>query len=300
MDEYSKNEYDYYFFEKNAFGDIIAVYNANGTKIGTYTYDAWGNICSTTCLTTDTTQKWVVESVNPFRYRGYFYDVETGLYYLQSRYYNPELGRFISADCYIATGQGLLGNNMYIYCNNNPIMYTDPTGEAPKWFKKLTDRAVSLFAEVAGGIAGTCSFFNALEKGATFEEAIREGKKTKLITSGAINNAVNAFYYEICSGESDLKSDSYRDGYVSRWDRLNYTKAQTKAAHYTEDVWLYYSEYSAHMYVWLAIGWTENMGIPFISEFAGSAGDADVKYKRFDEERWYVKVATLYIGARGW
>ena len=71
-----------------------------------------------------------------------------------------------------------------------------------------------------------------------------------MVTRGGINNIVNAVYYELCSGDSDLKSDSYRDGYVSRWDRLNYTKDQTEQQHYTEDVWLYYSEYSAHMYVW--------------------------------------------------
>ena len=67
-------------------------------------------------------------SYNPFRYRGYYYDTETGLYYLQSRYYNPQWGRFLNADGLVSTGQGLLGYNMYAYCNNNPVMYVDPTG----------------------------------------------------------------------------------------------------------------------------------------------------------------------------
>ena len=65
---------------------------------------------------------------NPLRYRGYVYDTETKLYYLQSRYYDPELGRFINADAYTATGQGLLGNNMFAYCGNNPVNFSDPTG----------------------------------------------------------------------------------------------------------------------------------------------------------------------------
>ena len=65
---------------------------------------------------------------NPLRYRGYVYDIETKLYYLQSRYYNPQWGRFLNADVFLSTGQGLAGNNMFVYCGNNPIMCTDTTG----------------------------------------------------------------------------------------------------------------------------------------------------------------------------
>ncbi len=67
---------------------------------------------------------------NPLRYRGYVYDNETGLYYLQSRYYNPTIGRFINVDALIATGQGILGNNMFAYCRNNPISRKDASGTA--------------------------------------------------------------------------------------------------------------------------------------------------------------------------
>ena len=67
---------------------------------------------------------------NPFRYRGYYYDSETKLYYLQSRYYNPTWGRFINADAYASTGQGILGYNMFAYGQNNPIMHSDPTGHS--------------------------------------------------------------------------------------------------------------------------------------------------------------------------
>ena len=70
-----------------------------------------------------------IANVNPIRYRGYYYDVETGFYYLQSRYYDPEVGRFINADEYISTGQGILGHNMFAYCLNNPVNRVDPTGE---------------------------------------------------------------------------------------------------------------------------------------------------------------------------
>ena len=72
---------------------------------------------------------------NPFRYRGYVYDTETGWYYLQSRYYNPELCRFVSADVYLSTGQGVLGHNAFAYCGNNPVNMSDETGHWPKWLE---------------------------------------------------------------------------------------------------------------------------------------------------------------------
>ena len=65
---------------------------------------------------------------NPFRYRGYYYDVETGFYYLNSRYYDPTLGRFLNADGYVSTGQGMLGVNMFAYCHNKPVLFNDPSG----------------------------------------------------------------------------------------------------------------------------------------------------------------------------
>ena len=74
-----------------------------------------------------------IAAKNPFTYRGYYYDSDIRLYYLQTRYYDSVTGRFINADGYVSTGQGMLGNNMYAYCNNNPVMFTDPTGELPRW-----------------------------------------------------------------------------------------------------------------------------------------------------------------------
>jgi RHS repeat-associated protein len=106
--------------------DVIAIVNTSNVAVVEYSYDAWGTILGITgsMATTLGTQ-------NPFRYRGYFYDVETGLYYLQSRYYNPQWGRFINADGYVSTGTGMLGYNMFAYCNNNPINMIDYEGQAP-------------------------------------------------------------------------------------------------------------------------------------------------------------------------
>ena len=112
-----------YYYATNIQGDVVAILNASGTAVVTYTYDAWGNI-----LTTTGTLSSTLGTHNPLRYRGYVYDQETGLYYLQSRYYNPEMGRFICADSLVSTGQGILGNNMFAYCLNNPVNYSDPFG----------------------------------------------------------------------------------------------------------------------------------------------------------------------------
>lgn len=90
-----------------------------------YTYDAWGNFETeyhNGCTA------FSVASYNPFLYRGYYYDTELQMYYLKSRYYDPIVGRFISMDKYVSTDQGVLGNNMFVYCLNNPVKYTDYTG----------------------------------------------------------------------------------------------------------------------------------------------------------------------------
>ena len=88
-----------------------------------YTYSPWGEILSTTGDEANT-----IGVINPFRYRGYYYDEETGLYYLNARYYDPETGRFISADSYVSTGQSFIGHNMFAYCVNNPVNYYDSDG----------------------------------------------------------------------------------------------------------------------------------------------------------------------------
>ena len=124
----AEDVFETYVFEKNISGDIVAVYDLTGNKLLSYKYDAWGNF--TTTYHNGTTANSVAAR-NPFTYRGYYYDSDLGLYYLQTRYYDSVTGRFINADGYVSTGQGMLGNNMFAYCNNNPVMFTDPTGELP-------------------------------------------------------------------------------------------------------------------------------------------------------------------------
>ncbi|MBQ7380030.1 MAG: RHS repeat-associated core domain-containing protein [Clostridia bacterium] len=131
-----------FFFEKNLFGDIVAVYNASGVKVLSYYYDAWGNHTTTWHNSTGNN---TYAQYNPFRYRGYYYDTETEFYYLQSRYYDPVTGRFLNADGYINANGDLIGFNMYAYCSNNPVMYTDPKGTWPQWLTDYWNNTVTWF-----------------------------------------------------------------------------------------------------------------------------------------------------------
>ena len=121
---YSPGVFDCFFFEKNLQGDIVAVYDSNGTEIATYVYTAWGEC--TMSYTSSTANSPGLK--NPFKYRGYYHDSETGWYYLNSRYYNPSWGRFISVDAYISTGQGIRGYNAFAYCRNEPVFRKDTLG----------------------------------------------------------------------------------------------------------------------------------------------------------------------------
>ena len=111
-----------YYYVTNIQGDVIAILSQNGYVMAEYTYDAWGNVLSITGSLANTLGQY-----NPLRYRGYVYDVETGLYYLQSRYYDPEWGRFINADGQL--NDDILGNNLFAYCGNNPVLRTDLDGQ---------------------------------------------------------------------------------------------------------------------------------------------------------------------------
>ena len=107
----------------NRQGDVLGLYDYAGTRKVSYEYDAWGNTVSVTDISQD---NW--STLNPFRYRGYYFDIETGLYYLLSRYYDPAVGRFLNADGYVSTGTGITGLNMFVYCGSNPVAFIDSTG----------------------------------------------------------------------------------------------------------------------------------------------------------------------------
>ncbi len=113
-----------YVFVKNIQGDVIGIYDDEGTCLVTYTYDAWGNVT----VSYSNGGASTAARYNPFRYRGYYYDNETSLYYLNSRYYDPNVGRFLNADGSVNANGDLIGFNMFAYCGNNPVMWRDPSG----------------------------------------------------------------------------------------------------------------------------------------------------------------------------
>ncbi len=119
-----------YYFTHNSRGDIVGIYNGAGQLRAHYEYDAWGNTLSVTDQNGNAiTSATHIGNLNPFRYRGYYLDTETGLYYLMSRYYDPVTHRFVNADGYFQSGENVLDSNMSAYCGNNPIMNSDPTGQ---------------------------------------------------------------------------------------------------------------------------------------------------------------------------
>ena len=123
--KYSTNgtSFQTYYYVLNLQGDVVKLIHYipgfEYESVATYEYDAWGNIVSSSGR---------LAEINPLRYRGYYYDNETGFYYLQSRYYDPANRRFINADVYASTGQGFVGTNMFAYCVNNPVFLTDKDG----------------------------------------------------------------------------------------------------------------------------------------------------------------------------
>ena len=146
-----------YYFVTNLQGDVTGITNAGGTLIAQYTYDPWGKPLSVTDangndLSNNATH---IANVNPIRYRGYYYDVESGLYYLLSRYYDPVTQRFVNGDAYASTGTGILGFNMFAYCNNNPVNMADTTGELP--FFLVTAAIGAVAGAIIGGVVAAKS-----------------------------------------------------------------------------------------------------------------------------------------------
>ena len=165
------DEWERYYFVKNLQGDVLKVYrDADNALVASYEYDPFGRVLSATGEMADE---------NPFRYRGYHYDTNTGFYYLQSRYYDPLICRFINADSYASTGQGVLGYNMFAYCNNNPVNYIDKQG----------DFCFTFWVGVAAAsISGICNAISTAANGGSLQECLVAGAVG--FASGAIGYIV--------------------------------------------------------------------------------------------------------------
>jgi RHS repeat-associated protein len=178
-----------YIFQKNIFGDVTRIYNMHtGAFVGEYVYDAWGKIIYQTNNT--------ITNANPFRYRSYYYDTESGFYYLNSRYYDPETGRFINADdpTMLLSNAGIVGGaNLFAYCLNNPIKFVDPSGEV--WYDPRTWNW-----KKAGEVAG-----NLLTDGMNWIDDNIVSPIKNTVNSVSINNVLSISFGSMFSiGESDV------------------------------------------------------------------------------------------------
>ena len=196
---------------KNLQGDVVQIRSVYGTVVVEYTYDAWGKVLSITGLYADT-----LGQNNPIRYRGYYQDFETGFYYLQSRYYDPAIRRFINADDATLLGvdfENILQYNQYAYCFNNPVNLTDDGGYWPSWLTKI---AIGVGAVLVGAavVAATAATGGAA---AAFVGAAVAGIKAAVV-SGAIGAAVgagtSAINHRVTTGSWEGAGEAAIDGAV--------------------------------------------------------------------------------------
>ena len=148
-----------YYYGRNAQGDIEALYEWKVTPggdeyaglVATYEYDPWGKLLAVKDADGSAiTSSGHAAIKNPLRYRGYYYDIDSCFYYLQSRYYDPQVGRFINVDSQLNTAAGILGFNLFAYCNNNPTKFTDSDGRFP--FFAITAAIGAVVGAVVGGV----------------------------------------------------------------------------------------------------------------------------------------------------
>ena len=214
-----------YYYVKNLQGDVTAIVNQAGTIVARYTYDAFGNHTVLNPNNTPNTTTTFIGNVNPIRYRSYYYDIETGFYYLKSRYYDPQVGRFINADSIDEAhdAKGIVnGLNLYSYCNNNPVMHRDDDGDSwwkgiGNWFKNnwkwVAGAAIVVGLAIAtvatgGAAAGVAGFIVAgAFKGATI------GATTGALIGGTIGGITSAVSGgNFWSGALDGAKDGFFSG----------------------------------------------------------------------------------------
>ena len=153
-----------YFLRRNLFQDVTHIYDLNGNLVASYLYDAWGNHQVFDANGVENTNADFIGNINPIRYRGYYFDVETNLFYCNSRYYSSELCRFLIPDSIeYLDPESIHGLNLYCYCKNNPIMLVDPSGHMPEWLKWILGGVVIIGLGIAtiatgGAAAGVAGF----------------------------------------------------------------------------------------------------------------------------------------------
>lgn len=223
-----------YYYLTNSSGDVLGICDTSGELLVEYTYDEWGKLID---LGISANADEELAEINPLRYRGYYYDEETGFYYLQSRYYNPEICRFISEDSYTNTETGTsLQYNMFAYCENDPVNYDDPTGEATKkyvyvyFYLHPFGKSKNFFGHLDLSISGKSFSYGSYDIGKkaanlfiantySYESYIRT-KKSNFYVVGTVKLSVtnNEYkkivnYYSSLSKRKSFASDKFKGTY---------------------------------------------------------------------------------------
>ena len=192
---------DMYYYLRNGQGDIIGIIDDTGAIVARYTYDPWGKPLTVkdgngNTIAANATH---IANANPFRYRGYFYDTETGFYYLQSRYYDPVTGRFINADDVSCLGlEGMVTSyNLFTYCANDPINRFDDSGYG--WFSNLI-KAVVVVAVVVAVAAVTVATAGAGTVAACIAVGAAKGAAIGMVSGAAIGAGAGAINHRIQTG----------------------------------------------------------------------------------------------------
>ena len=185
----------WYAYETNVQGDVTGIRTTDGTQVVSYTYDAWGRC-------TVSGSQPALGALNPLRYRGYYYDAETELYYVTSRYYDPDTGRFINADIpetLTADFENMTQYNLFAYCFNNPVNMSDETGTWPSWAKKVVV-AVAVVAVVAAVAAVTVATAGAGTAAAVIAVGAAKGAAIGMASGAAIGAATGAVSHRVSTG----------------------------------------------------------------------------------------------------
>jgi RHS repeat-associated protein len=206
-----------YYYHINGHGDVTALTDANGNVVAQYQYDAWGNIIS---------QTGTMASSNPYRYAGYRYDEETGLYYLMARYYDANIGRFITRDTFHGFKDDPISLNQYAYTHNNPVMYIDPSGHLRIIGVNLAGSIlnVAIGVAVGGGLGAIQAFIIKKGKEAakrlfyrTVVDRLTAWGAKKLAWTVGIAVSVAMDYYDIgtrIAKEIDKRDRKPRNGWI--------------------------------------------------------------------------------------
>ena len=186
-----------YWYQKNMQGDVVRILNASGAEVVSYAYDAWGKVLSVSGSLSST-----VGAANPFRYRGYYYDTETGWYYLNSRYYDPNVGRFLSPDVPDTLAidfENFAQYNLYAYCFNNPVNMYDDMGYWPNWLKKAVS-AVAVVVAVTVVAAVTVATAGAGTAAAVVAVGAAKGAAIGMASGAAMGAATGAVSHRVSTG----------------------------------------------------------------------------------------------------